>query len=205
MPRVYTRSGDDGTTALLYGRRVSKADPRCEAYGAVDEAISAMGLARALAQDPRVKEVLRETAQELFTVATELATDISDHDRAAHDFGTVSSEMVQRLEGMIDDLKGGMELPNAFILPGSSVGSAAIDVARAVLRRAERRIVALKDQGLLASGEVLRYVNRLSDLLWVLARYEDRGLPLDAVSGRRATQGSRKAREERSAPEGTAG
>ena len=181
--RIYTKYGDSGQTGLLYGGRVSKNDPHTEAYGVCDEAVSAMGLARALSEDSRVKDVLRELQEELFTVAAELATDPQRYEMFRRHFKPVTSEMVTRLEEMIDDLERGTEMPNVFILPGGSPTSAAIDLARTIIRTAERRVVALDEQNKLTNPEVLRYMNRLGDLLFVLARYQDRGLPMEKFTG----------------------
>ena len=183
--RIYTKYGDGGETSLLYGGRVSKNDLHTEAFGITDEAVSTMGLARALSQDPRIKDVLTELQRELFAVAAELATDPQRYDLFRSHFKPVTLEMVTRMEGLIDELEQGMEMPNVFILPGGSAASAAIDVARCMVRTAERRVVALKEQGKLTNLEVLRYMNRLGDLLFVLARYQDRDLPLERVTGQR--------------------
>ena len=181
--KIYTKTGDDGETRLLFGGRVSKADPRCEAYGATDLAVSAMGLARGLCQDPKVKDILLQVQNEMFTVGAELATDPSEYQHLKDNFRTVTAEMVSRLEALIDELDAEVELPAAFIVPGASAGSGALDVARSQLRAGERRVVELKEGGLLANPEVLKYVNRLSDLLFMLARYEDRRLPIDVLTG----------------------
>ena len=184
MP-IYTKKGDKGETRLLFGGRVAKSDPRCEAYGATDEAVSAMGLARALSQDPRVKEILLQVQREMFTVGAELATAPDQYRHLQDNFAVVTPEMVAWLEGFIDELDAQIDLPNAFIVPGASAASGALDLARSLLRTGERRVVALQEQGMLANPDVLRYVNRLSDLLFILARYEDRGLPFE-VAYRRA-------------------
>ena len=181
--RVYTKTGDEGETGLLYGGRVPKDDPRCEAYGCVDEAVSAMGLARALCADERVKNVLLATQRELFTVGAELATDPDDYDKLLKHFDVTRPEMVDRLEAIIDDMNAELRLPRAFIVPGASAGSAALDLARSTLRRAERRVVALQRSRPFPTMEVLRYVNRLADLLFVLARFEDRALPIELTTG----------------------
>ena len=185
MPRIYTKSGDEGETGLLFGGRVSKTDPRCEAYGTVDEAVSALGLARALAQDEQLKEIILEVQRELFVVGGELATDASQYANLEKHFSVVTQEMVDRLESLIDELNGQMTLPNAFIIPGATPASGAIDLARSILRRAERRVVALKEQGLLQNPALLRYLNRVADLAFVMARYEDRHLPVEALTGQR--------------------
>ena len=183
MPKIYTKRGDDGETGLLYGGRVSKADLRCEAYGTVDEAVSALGLARSLVQEERLKEVIMEVQRELFVVGGELATDASEYPKLMKHFSVVTPAMVDRLEALIDELNDQMTLPNAFIIPGATPASGALDMARSILRRAERRVVTLKEEGLLHSPVVLQYLNRLADLAFVMARYEDRHLPIEALTG----------------------
>ena len=183
---IVTKRGDGGKTDLLYGGRVSKTDPRTEAGGAVDEAVSALGMARALSGEPLVRSVVDELQRALFTVGAELATDAEHHEKLAEHFKAVSAEMTQALEAHIDALAAEVELPPSFIVPGASPASAALDVARTVLRRAERRAVALHERKPLANREVLRYLNRASDLVFMLARYEDRALPVEVVSERAA-------------------
>jgi cob(I)alamin adenosyltransferase len=180
--KIYTKYGDEGQTSLLYGGRVSKSNQHCEAYGATDEGSSALGLARALCQDSRVKAILKDVERELVTISAELATEPSKYDLFKEHFKPATPEMTSRLEGIIDELTRVSPLPRSFILPGGSPGSAAIDLARTVVRRAEREVVRLKEAGSLTNDEVLRYLNRLGDLLFVLARYEDRHLPLEKAS-----------------------
>ena len=182
MPKIYTKRGDSGETGLLYGGRVPKTDPRCEAYGTTDEAVSALGLARALSDDPRVKEIVTQVQRELFTVGAELATAPEQYGTMQRHFSIVSAPMVERLEQLIDELEAQVQLPRSFIVPGASAASAALDLARTILRRAERRTVALKEAGLLTNDEILRYLNRLADLLFMLARYQDRDMPLETLT-----------------------
>ena len=183
--RIYTKKGDTGQTRLLFGGRVSKTDIRTDAYGSTDEAVSAMGLARALSNDSRVKEILLRVQREMFTVGAELATTPGMQDQLESSFSAVTMEMVERLEGDIDDLDGRIDLPPSFIIPGASAASGALDLARSVLRRAERRVVALHEEEPIENPEVLRYLNRLSDLLFILARYEDRSMPFERLTGDR--------------------
>ena len=182
MP-IYTKAGDQGETGLLFGGRVSKTDPRCEAFGATDQAVSAMGLARALSGERRVKEILLQVQRVMFTVGAELATAPDKYQHLRDNFSVITPEMTSTLEGFIDELDSEMDLPNSFIIPGASAASGALDLARGMLRAGERRAVELRDKGMLANTEVLRYLNRLSDLLFMLARYEDRDLPLEALTG----------------------
>ena len=182
MVKIYTKSGDDGETGLLYGGRISKADPRCDAYGTTDEAVSIMGLARSLSRDTRVREILDSMQRELFTVGAELSTDPSKYKTMKRHFDVTTSDMVDKLESIIDELANVVQLPRSFIIPGGSPCSAALDMARSVLRRAERHTVEIKEAGLLVNFEILRYLNRASDLLFMLARYEDRDLTLETLT-----------------------
>ena len=145
--RIYTKKGDSGETSLLFGGRVSKADPRCEAYGTIDQAVSAMGLARALSKELRVQEMLLHVQRDMFMVGAELATDPMNYRLLDENFGTVTSDMVDNLETYIDELAAEINLPQAFIVPGGSVGSGAIDLARSMLRSGERRVVDIHQAG----------------------------------------------------------
>ncbi len=180
--RIYTRKGDDGTTGLLFGGdRVSKADPRTDAYGTVDEAVSALGLARAAIgtvtdrTEARLAELSLRLQRELFVVGAEIATHVDRRDRLADGVSRVTAAMVQALEGEIDELEGMVEQPKEFVLPGESMTGAALDLARTTVRRAERRCVALAGDGGLPDSLVLPYLNRLADLLFVMARAADGG------------------------------
>ena len=181
---IVTKTGDGGETGLLYGGRVSKTDPRTEAYGAVDEAISALGVARALIKDRGRHATILRVQSELFTVGAELATDTAEYDKLQQHFMVVTPDVTSRLEVEIDDLERRVPLPDAFVIPGGTPAAAALDVARAVVRRAERRIVGLQQAGQLRNPEVLRYTNRLSDLLFMLARAEE-GSAVKPLTGRR--------------------
>ena len=182
MPKIYTRYGDEGETGLLYGGRVSKADPRCEAYGTVDEAVSTLGLARSLVKTESLKDTIKAIQRDLFTVGAELATDHKEYAKLQKHFSVVTQEMIDHLEHLIDGLNQEITLPRAFIIPGASMGSSALDLSRSILRRAERHVVVLKEKGLLANPHVLKYINRLADLIFVMARYEDRDLPFESLT-----------------------
>ena len=184
--RIYTKVGDKGETSLLYGGRISKNDLHTEAYGITDEAVSAMGLARATSQDPRVKDVLRDLQRELFTIAAELATEPDKYELFQQHFQPVTEGMVTNLEATIDALEEDVEMPKVFILPGGSPASASIDLARCIIRTAERRVVALKEAGRLTNDLIITYLNRLGDLLFVVARYQDRELPIERATGDRS-------------------
>lgn len=180
--RIYTKSGDEGSTGLLFGGRVSKSDGRCEAYGAIDQAVSAMGLARALCKNEDVSGILMRLQRELFIVGGELATSVDNYHHLVETFSIVTDVMVEQLEEIIDDLSSQTPLVAEFVLPGGSPGSGALDLARAIVRTGERRITELKEEGNLVNPAVLCYINRLSDLLFVLARYEDRDAPVETVN-----------------------
>ena len=179
MPKLYTKRGDDGTTGLLFGGRISKSDPRTEAYGMIDQAVSTMGLARALSNSDHVKEILIKVQKDLFAVGSELATDISNRHHLKKRVGIVTPEMVVALEELINEINKQVKLPPAFIIPGGSPASAALDLARSTLRTSERRVVTLNEAGKLGNPEMLRYLNRTSDLLFILARLEDKDIPYE--------------------------
>ena len=176
--RIYTRKGDTGNTGLLYGgARVSKADLRTDAYGTTDEAVSALGLARAaLGTDGgRLAELALRLQRELFVVGAELATHPERRERLTAGSTLVTAEMVTALESEIDALEADHSMPAEFVLPGESMAGAAFDLARTTTRRAERRAVALADTGGLPDSQVVPYLNRLADLLFVMARAADGG------------------------------
>jgi len=189
--RIYTRTGDDGTTGLLYGGRVGKDAPIMQINGAVDEAQSAMGMARAEAvPDSELDQMLTSLERDLYVLMAELATDPTNHHKLKPGHTLVTAEMVESLEVRIDDLKDRFDMPAEFVVPGANRGSAALDLARTVVRRAERLWVSERIEG----SEVGRYLNRLSDLLWTMARWVEgdqhllargeprrRGTPSDAA------------------------
>ena len=172
MPRIYTKTGDDGTTGLLYGGRVPKDDLVTEAYGTTDEAVAVMGLARSLTTDPSMAEEILGLQRELFVVGADLATNPTERPKLVEGVSLVTSAMTERLEGRIDELVALRPLPAVFIVAGATPGSAALDMARGTIRQAERRVVALEHAEREVNPEVRRYLNRLSDLLFVLARVE---------------------------------
>ena len=173
MPRIYTRTGDDGTTGLLYGGRVPKDDPATDAYGTTDEAVAVLGLARSLTDDGILAQELLAIQRELFVVGADLATNPRERTKLQEGVSLVTAAMVERLEGRIDELVAERPLPEVFIVPGANPASAALDVARGVIRRGERQVVALeRDAARRVNPEVRRYLNRLSDLVFVLARWQ---------------------------------
>ena len=179
MPdKVYTRKGDDGTTQLLFAGkdRVAKSSLRVGAYGDGDEAVAALGVARADAAEAGqddVAELVLRLQREMFVVNAELATDPKDADRLVAGLTLVTDEMVTALESDIDDLTSRYEQPKDFIVPGNTRVGASLDLAARVVRRAERSAHALAGAETVRS-ELLAYLNRLADLVWVIARYAER-------------------------------
>jgi cob(I)alamin adenosyltransferase len=172
--KIYTRKGDDGTTGLWYGGRVSKSDGRPDAYGTLDEAASQLGLARAIAkEDPELHADIVAIQNDLFIAGAELATAPEAAERLQPGVSKVTQEMVDHLEPMIDGYMDRVHLPPKFVLPGGTELSARLDVARTSIRRAERRVVELKLAGDLPDDTVLHYLNRASDLVYAMARYAD--------------------------------
>ena len=172
--KIYTRKGDDGTTSLWYGGRVAKDDGRTDAYGTLDEANAALGVARSLAgEDVGLAADILRIQDELFVAGAELATAPDAAGRLQDGVSRVTSAMTAELEPLIDKYMDQVDLPPKFVLPGGTTLSAQLDVARTIIRRAERRIVTLSQAGELASAEVLRFLNRASDLVFAMARYAD--------------------------------
>ncbi len=175
MTRIYTKKGDDGTTSLWYGGRVAKSDPRTEAYGALDEAASALGLARALcgADEAELADDILRLQDDLFIAGAELATAPEAAERLVDGVSRVTPEMAAELERLIDRYMERVELPAKFVIPGGTQLSGQLDLARAILRRCERRTVALSRDGGLTSPELLRFLNRASDAAYAMARAAD--------------------------------
>ncbi len=202
---VATGKGDDGSTGLLYGgERISKDDLRTEAYGTIDEAVAALGLARArlgLKQDygtlsPALRplqDVILRFQRELFVVAAELATNPDAWDRLEDGRTRISAEMVAGVDEVLRDLEARITMPTEFVVPGETPTSAGIELARTILRRAERRAVTLGREGLIPGPHLLPYLNRLADLLWVLARAAEQAEDRSATPSRtsRARTGPR--------------
>ncbi|MEA2497188.1 MAG: cob(I)alamin adenosyltransferase [Thermoleophilaceae bacterium] len=176
--KIYTRKGDDGTTGLWYGGRVSKSDARPEAYGSVDEAASELGVCRAAARENKelYDDILR-IQNELFVAGAELATAPEAAGRLEAGVSKVTSEMVDYLETVIDRYMERVDLPPKFVIPGGTELSARLDVARTAIRRAERRVSAMRDDGQLPDDTVLRYLNRASDAVYAMARFADETNP----------------------------
>lgn len=173
MPKIYTKKGDDGTTGLLYGGRVPKDDRRTAVYGTLDETVSALGVARAGGLIPEVEEIVVRLQREMFVVGAQLATAAENQSKLQAGVSKVTPDMTSRAETDIDLLLERHPLRNEFILPGETMGSAALDLARSTIRRAEREAVTMQRDGLIPDPEVLRYLNRISDLLFALARFHE--------------------------------
>ena len=188
MVKIYTRKGDDGSTSLWYGGRVPKHHGRTDAYGTLDEAISALGVARALCGDvyesTELHDDILRLQDDLFIAGAELATAPEASDRLEDGVSRVTDEMVAWAEERIDHYMGQVELPPQFVIPGGTTLSAQIDVARTVIRRAERRISQLASEGELAAEALLHFVNRASDLAYAMARFADVADPV-LFEGRR--------------------
>ncbi len=170
MLKIYTRTGDDGTTGLLYGGRVAKDASIMQINGTVDEAQAVMGTARAeTVPDSELDRLLTGLERDLYVLMAEVATDPSNRSKLKAGTTLVTAEMVAALEHHIDGLMARIEMPTEFVVPGANRASAALDLARTVVRRAERLLVSAPIAGSLAG----QYLNRLSDLLWAMARWAE--------------------------------
>ena len=169
---IATKTGDSGSTGLMYNRRVSKCHPRVETYGTVDELNAALGLARASAQHEFVSGNLLIIQKDLVTLMGELATGTEDLTRYAKDgFTPVTAELTAKLDKLVAETEAQSITFKGWVTPGATLNSAALDVARTVCRRAERRVCALHEAGQLQNPEIIIYLNRLADLLWLFARW----------------------------------
>ena len=169
---IATRTGDDGTTAFMYGRRVPKSHPRVEAYGTVDELNAALGLARATAEHDFIRENLFSIQKDLVVLMGELGVQPEDLERYVKDgYSPVTPDMTAKLDALVHEIEAQNMSFKGWATPGATKNSATLDVARTVCRRAERRVCALKESGGLKNGAIIIYLNRLSDLLWLFARW----------------------------------
>ena len=201
---VATTRGDDGTTGLLFGgERIGKDDPRTEAYGTVDEAVAALGVARANLGAKRkigtlpaglggLAPLILRLQRELFVVGAELATNPDAWDRLEDGRTRVSKAMVEDIERDLVTLERHIEMPREFVVPGETPTSAALELARTILRRAERRAVALRREGLVPGEHLIPYLNRLADLVWVLARAAERAESRPATPARKPGAANRR-------------
>ncbi len=169
---IVTKTGDKGMTALMYGRRVSKCHPRVEAYGCVDELNTALGLARATADQDFIRNSLLVIQRDLVTLMGELATAVEDLPRFVKDgYTLVTSQLTHKLDALVREVEAQSVSFKGWATPGACLSSAALDGARTVCRRAERRVCALQEADQLHNSEIIIYLNRLADLLWLLARW----------------------------------
>ncbi len=166
----FSKKGDGGETSLLGGQRVPKFDPRPDTYGVLDEASSALGVVRAMTKDQRIKDIILSVQKDLLTMGAELSSLSEDIPKLSIRIGAGD---VQRIEDLIDDLQKNVTLKNEFIYPGETVLSAQIDVGRTIIRRGERNAARLKNEGLVNNPNIHEYMNRLADMLFVLARYDE--------------------------------
>ena len=175
---IATRTGDDGTTALMYARRVSKTHPRIEACGSIDELNAALGMVRGHASHPWLRERVAAVQDQLVHLMGEVATEVDDRERLAADGHVrVDAGFVEPLDALVTDLEGRGPALRDWARPGGSPTAAALDMARVVCRRAERQLCLLIESREETNRELQRYLNRLSDCLWLLARWEESGHP----------------------------
>ena len=202
---VATRRGDDGTTGLLFGgERVFKDDRRTEAYGAIDEAVAALGLARAelgmkaqYGSLPRtltgLSEIILRIQRELFVAGSDLATAPGARDRQEPGETRVTAAMVDGLDALLAETEAAVELPREFVVPGETRLSAALELSRTIVRRAERRAVAIRRAEPIPDDQLVPYLNRLADLLWILARAAEQGESRAATPSRAGARRRRPA------------
>ncbi|MDB6065480.1 MAG: ATP/cobalamin adenosyltransferase [Pedosphaera sp.] len=178
---IATKTGDRGTTGLMYNRRVSKCHPRVEAYGCVDELNTAIGLARATGEHEFVRNNLLAIQKDLVILMGELATVVEDLPRYVKDgFSLVTPAMTATLDNLVQEIESQKITFKGWATPGATVHSAALDVARTVCRRAERRVCQLQESAQLHNAEIIIYLNRLADLLWLFARWVETKLDVEA-------------------------
>lgn len=166
----FSKKGDGGETSLLGGQRIPKYDSRPDTYGTLDEASSALGVARAMTANAKVKEIILSVQKDLVTIGAELSCFPEDLKMLRRRIG---DDDVRRLDDLIDDLQTDITMKNEFVYPGETAVSAQIDVGRTIIRRAERKASRLKAEGVISNLNINRYLNRLADMLFVLARYEE--------------------------------
>lgn len=173
---IATKKGDDGTTSLMYNRRVSKVHPRIETLGFVDELNAALGLVRCQSDASRIANKIESIQKQLVELMGELATDGCDRERYQKDgFLLVDKKFITPIDMLVAELEGQMSSFQGWAYPGDNPVSARLDAARCICRRAERRVCRLIESGTEPNREIQRYLNRLSDALWLLARYVEAG------------------------------
>lgn len=182
---ISTKIGDRGETSLLYGGRVKKSNRRVEANGIGDEAVSALGFARALCETAFIHDQLLEIQRLMFLANAEITTEINHLEKLHEHFVTIGEEHVAALDELLESLENKVQLPPVFIIPGASVASAALDLARCKIRNLERVAVALFEDGMIQNEHLLVWLNRSSDCVFMMARYVDRDLPTEVLTGTR--------------------
>ena len=182
---ISTKRGDSGETSLLYGGRVAKSNRRVEANGIGDETVSALGLARAHCDSDFIQDSLLEIQRLMFLANAEITTSTDHLVRLQEHFQTIGEQQVSELDDLLQRLEEKVELPPAFIIPGATVSSATLDMARCKVRELERAAVALYEDGMIENQHLLVWLNRLSDCVFMMARYVDRDLPPEIVTGTR--------------------
>ncbi len=182
---ISSKYGDRGETSLLYGGRVAKSNRRVEANGIGDETVSAIGLARASCESDFLNGELLEIQRLMFLANAEITTEVDHLDKLREHFQTIGAEHVVALDELLDKLETEVQSPSVFIIPGASVASAALDMARCKIRNLEREAVALFEDGMIQNEHILAWLNRLSDCVYMMARYADRDLPTELVTGTR--------------------
>ncbi len=185
MNSISTRRGDSGETSLLYGGRVSKSSRRVDATGLGDDAISSLGFARANCENEFLRDELLEIQRLIFVANAELSTDLDESSKLQQHFQVIDEENVRQLDELLAYLEQEVTLPSAFIIPGASIASSSLDLARCSVRNFERCVVAMHTDGLVSNHALLTWLNRLSDCVFMMARYADRQLPDEIVTGTR--------------------
>ena len=179
MTKIYTKNGDEGETNLFLGGKLSKNDIRVEAFGTVDELVSSLGFAKTLCENTKVIDTLEMLQHSLFKIGAELS---SDSEKTVDIINIITKDNVNKIEKLIDFITESVNLGNEFIMPGTSSSSAAIDVSRTIARRLERIVVSI-NKGEPVNKNILIYLNRISDLLFVLGRLEDKGKNIKKIRG----------------------
>ena len=192
MAKIYTKNGDKGETNLFLGGSLSKSDIRVEAYGTVDEVVSSIGFAKTQCENSEVIEIIEKLQYSLFKVGAELSIKEDNEDNKSvkpNDIiNTIDSKNIKEIEGIIDSIITKIEIGNEFIMPGTSSGSAALDISRTITRRLERCIVKVDKKYGLKNKNIIIYINRLSDLMFVLARLEDKDKDTKKIRGIRKSK-----------------
>ncbi|SVC75332.1 uncharacterized protein METZ01_LOCUS328186 [marine metagenome] len=191
MPKIYTYNGDKGQTNLFLGGTISKSDLRVETYGTVDEVVSSLGFAKTQCKTKEVIDILEILQNSLFIVGAELSANqdsSSKNEKVDQLINTIESKNIKELEALIDSISKRIDLGNEFILPGTSSGSSSIDITRTIVRRLERLVVRLNEKIALRNKYILIFINRMSDLLFVLARLEDKDKKTQRVRGVRKSK-----------------